>query len=80
MQGPDKGGGDRRTHKRTNESPLRSTGLRPLWGRCPKGHISGRRGLKLGLRGQSSGLSGQIEDLRGQIPGLKGEISGLGSV
>ena len=32
-------GGDEQTNKRTNERtkvPLCSTGLRPLWGRCPK--------------------------------------------
>ena len=38
LRGP---GGDERTNERTdgqtNESPLCSTGLRPLWGRCPKG-------------------------------------------
>ena len=33
-EGPDEGGG--RTNEQTNESPLCSTGHRPLRGRCPK--------------------------------------------
>ena len=42
-EGPDDGG-DKQTNKQTNAQtkvPLCSTGLRPLWGRCPKGISQG---------------------------------------
>ena len=38
-EGPDEGGGDGEANKQTNESPLCSTGLRPLRGRCPKSKV-----------------------------------------